>query len=75
MLAVSIYPSLPPSRWGHWTPGFLFPMYPALLRDCDEGEQCKFQAKPSRVFRVDDSPRAHRVMEANDANGKMVFTL
>ena len=38
-------------------------------------EQGKFQAKPSRVFRFEDIREAHRVMEANEANGKMVVKL
>ncbi|NYI00697.1 zinc-binding alcohol dehydrogenase family protein [Cupriavidus plantarum] len=32
----------------------------------------KFQAKPSRIFRFDELRDAHRVMEANEAKGKMV---
>ncbi|CAL8478447.1 zinc-binding alcohol dehydrogenase family protein [Caballeronia sp. S22] len=32
----------------------------------------RFNAKPSRVFSFDDIHEAHRVMEANEANGKMV---
>ena len=32
----------------------------------------KFQAKPSRIFRFDALREAHRVMEANEAKGKMV---
>jgi NADPH2:quinone reductase len=32
----------------------------------------KFEAKPSRVFRFDEIQEAHRVMEAGEANGKMV---
>ncbi|CAG9173921.1 zinc-binding alcohol dehydrogenase family protein [Cupriavidus pampae] len=32
----------------------------------------RYQAKPSRIFRFDDVREAHRVMEANEANGKMV---
>lgn len=32
----------------------------------------RYQAKPSRVFRFEDIREAHRVMEANEANGKMV---
>ena len=35
----------------------------------------KFNAKPSRVFRFEDIREAHRVMEANEANGKMVVKL
>ena len=32
----------------------------------------KIQAKPSKVFKFDEISDAHRVMEANQANGKMV---
>jgi NADPH:quinone reductase-like Zn-dependent oxidoreductase len=32
----------------------------------------RFNAKPSRVFSFDDIHEVHRVMEANEANGKMV---
>ncbi|GAB5101156.1 zinc-binding alcohol dehydrogenase family protein [Caballeronia sp. HLA56] len=32
----------------------------------------RFNAKPSRVFSFDEIHEAHRVMEANEANGKMV---
>ena len=32
----------------------------------------RYKAKPSRVFRFEDIREAHRVMEANEANGKLV---
>jgi NADPH:quinone reductase-like Zn-dependent oxidoreductase len=32
----------------------------------------RYKAKPSRVFEFDDIREAHRVMEANEANGKLV---
>ena len=32
----------------------------------------RLKAKPSRVFRLDEIREAHRVMEANEAGGKMV---
>jgi NADPH:quinone reductase len=32
----------------------------------------RYKAKPARVFRFEDIREAHRVMEANQANGKMV---
>ena len=35
----------------------------------------RYQAKPSRVFRFEDIREAHRVMEANEANGKLVVRL
>ncbi|MBV8129281.1 MAG: zinc-binding dehydrogenase [Planctomycetaceae bacterium] len=31
-----------------------------------------FEAKPSRVFRFEEIREAHRIMEANEAGGKMV---
>jgi len=34
-----------------------------------------FSAKPSRVFRFDEISEAHRVMESNQANGKMVVVV
>ena len=53
------------------TPGF--PLSDVPLREiAKKVEQGKFQAKPSRVFRFEDIREAHRVMEANEANGKMV---
>lgn len=35
----------------------------------------KYQAKPARVFRFDEKQEAHRVMESNQANGKLVVRL
>jgi NADPH:quinone reductase-like Zn-dependent oxidoreductase len=35
----------------------------------------KYSARPSRVFRFEDIQEAHRVMDANQANGKMVVVL
>jgi len=32
----------------------------------------RLKAKPTRVFRFDEIREAHRVMEANEAGGKMV---
>jgi NADPH:quinone reductase len=32
----------------------------------------RFEARPSRVFRFEEIREAHRVMEANEARGKMV---
>jgi NADPH2:quinone reductase len=56
------------------TPGF--PLSDVPLREiAKKVEQGKFQAKPSRVFRFEDIREAHRVMEANEANGKMVVKL
>jgi NADPH:quinone reductase-like Zn-dependent oxidoreductase len=35
----------------------------------------KYSARPSQVFRFEDIQEAHRVMDANQANGKMVVVL
>jgi NADPH:quinone reductase len=35
----------------------------------------RYKAKPSRIFRFDEIREAHRVMEANEARGKMVVVL
>ena len=35
----------------------------------------RYKAKPSRVFRFEDIREAHRVMEANEAKGKLVVRL
>jgi NADPH:quinone reductase len=40
-----------------------------IARQIAEG---RFDAKPSRVFKFEEIHEAHRVMEANKANGKMV---
>jgi NADPH:quinone reductase len=53
------------------TPGF--PVSDVPLGDiARQIEQGRFNAKPSRVFKFDDIREAHRVMEANEAGGKMV---
>ena len=44
----------------------------AIAADVEAG---RYRAKPSRVFRFEDIREAHRVMESNDANGKMVVIL
>lgn len=53
------------------TPGFPLSDVPlqAIAADIQAG---RFSAKPSRVFRFDEIREAHRVMEANEANGKVV---
>ena len=35
----------------------------------------RYKAKPSRVFRFEDIREAHRVMDANQANGKIVVVV
>jgi NADPH:quinone reductase-like Zn-dependent oxidoreductase len=53
------------------TPGFPLSDVPLaqIARDVAAG---KLQANPSRIFRFDEIHEAHRVMEANEAAGKMV---
>ncbi|SPB13550.1 alcohol dehydrogenase [Caballeronia novacaledonica] len=53
------------------TPGFPLSDVPlqAIAADVAAG---RFNAKPARVFQFDEIHEAHRVMEANEANGKMV---
>jgi NADPH2:quinone reductase len=41
----------------------------------DDVAKGRFKAKPSRVFKFQDIREAHRVMEANEANGKMVAVI
>ena len=52
-------------------PGFPLSDVPlqAIAADVEAG---RYQAKPTRVFRFEDIREAHRVMEANEAGGKMV---
>jgi NADPH2:quinone reductase len=52
-------------------PGFPLSDVPlqAIAADMEAG---RYKAKPSRVFRFEDIREAHRVMEANQAGGKMV---
>jgi NADPH2:quinone reductase len=53
------------------TPGFPLSDVPlqTIARDVAAG---RLSAKPSRVFRFEEIHEAHRVMEANEAGGKMV---
>jgi NADPH:quinone reductase len=52
------------------TPGFPLSDVP-LQTIAEQVGAGRFQAKPSRVFRF-EIREAHRVMEANEAHGKMV---
>ena len=53
------------------TPGF--PLSDVPLRQIAEDAAAgRLEAKPSRVFRFEEIGEAHRVMEANEAGGKMV---
>src|SRR5215467_13813316 len=53
------------------TPGFPLSDVPlqSIANDVAKG---RFEAKPSRVFKFEDIREAHRVMEANEAKGKLV---
>lgn len=53
------------------TPGFPLSDVP-LQRIAGDVAKGRYKAKPSRVFRFEEIREAHRVMEANEAKGKMV---
>ena len=55
-------------------PGFPLSDVPlqAIAADVEAG---RYRAKPSRVFRFEDIREAHRVMESNEARGKMVVVI
>lgn len=53
------------------TPGFELSDVP-LQKIASDIEAGKYSATPSRVFNFNEIREAHRVMEANEANGKMV---
>jgi NADPH:quinone reductase-like Zn-dependent oxidoreductase len=53
------------------TPGFPLSDVP-LQTIADQVAAGRYGAKPWRVFRFEDIREAHRVMEANEAGGKMV---
>jgi NADPH:quinone reductase-like Zn-dependent oxidoreductase len=55
-------------------PGFLLSDVP-LQKIAADVEADRYQAKPARVFRFEDIQEAHRVMEANQAKGKVVVVL
>lgn len=56
------------------TPGFPLSDVPlqAIAADIAAG---RYRAKPSRVFRFEEIREAHRLMDANQANGKMVVVI
>lgn len=53
------------------TPGFPLSDVP-LQRIAEDVAAGRLEAKPSRVFRFEEIREAHRVMEANEAGGKLV---
>jgi NADPH:quinone reductase-like Zn-dependent oxidoreductase len=53
-----------------------FPLSDVPLRDiARQVASGRFKAKPARVFRFEEIQEAHRIMEANEAGGKMVVAL
>ena len=53
-----------------------FPLSDVPLQSiADDVEAGRYKAKPSRVFRFEDIQEAHRVMESNEAKGKIVVVL
>src|SRR5262245_16868460 len=56
------------------TPGFPLSDVP-LTEIARQVEAGRLKAKPARVFRFEEIHEAHRVMEANEARGKMVVVL
>jgi NADPH:quinone reductase-like Zn-dependent oxidoreductase len=53
-----------------------FPLSDVPLQDIAlQVSKGKLQAKPSRIFKFEEIREAHRIMEANQANGKMVVVL
>jgi NADPH:quinone reductase-like Zn-dependent oxidoreductase len=53
-----------------------FPLADVPMQVIIEGaENGRYKAKPTRVFRFEDVQEAHRVMEANQANGKVVVRI
>jgi NADPH:quinone reductase-like Zn-dependent oxidoreductase len=53
------------------TPGFPLSDVP-LQQIAQEAAAGRLDVKPTKVFRFDEIREAHRVMEANEARGKMV---
>lgn len=56
------------------TPGFPLSDVP-LQQIAEQVAAGRLRVEPSRVFRFEEVPEAHRVMEANQAGGKMVVVL
>jgi NADPH:quinone reductase-like Zn-dependent oxidoreductase len=46
-----------------------------LQQMIDRVADATYKAKPARVFRLDEIQDAHRLMESNAANGKIVVRL
>jgi NADPH:quinone reductase-like Zn-dependent oxidoreductase len=56
------------------TPGFPLSDVP-LQQIAEKAASGRFKAKPARVFKFTEIREAHRVMEANEAGGKMVVVI
>jgi len=56
------------------TPGFPLSDVP-LQTIAEKVATGRYKAKPSRVFHFEEIREAHRVMEANEAKGKLVVRL
>jgi len=56
------------------TPGFPLSDVP-LQEIANKVKAGRFKAKPSHVFKFEDIQEAHRLMDSNQANGKMVVVL
>ena len=56
------------------TPGFPLSDVP-LQKIAEDAAAGRIDVKPARIFRFDEIREAHRVMEANQAGGKMVVVL
>ena len=53
-----------------------FPLLDVPLQSvAEQVEAGQFQAKPARVFKFEDIREAHRVLESNEANGKLVVVI
>jgi len=53
-----------------------FPLSDVPLQEiAEKASKGRFKAKPTRVFRFDQIREAHRAMEANEANGKIVVVV
>jgi hypothetical protein len=62
-----------------WKPPVRHPAVPPVRRAAPEdrrpGGAGRLKAKPARIFRFEEIREAHRVMEANEARGKMVVVV
>lgn len=52
-----------------------FPLAEVPMQTVDRAAAGSYKAKPSRIFRFEEIAEAHRVMEANQAGGKLVVRI